>query len=91
MQENVPDEIMTLEVTVPRQFAEVAAGDLGRRGGTITDRKTTAAGVVLIGFARLEKLADYGRELRDLTDGHGTFRMRSSRATHFEPPPLPKL
>jgi elongation factor G len=69
-----PDATLQVEITVPPEFEAEVVRDLERRGGTVTRADSVR---VIKGTVPVDRLGDYGPDLRSMTAGRGLYRAYS--------------
>jgi elongation factor G len=82
----VLEPMMRVRLVVPNEFRVDVLGGLSmRRGRVRSEEDLGGTATIVLALVPLAEMAGYAAELRDRTDGRGTFR---TRFEHFEPAPL---
>jgi len=69
------EPIMTVEITVPDEFAGTIMGDLNSRRGRIQGMDNKAGNTVVKAEAPMAEMLTYGADLTSMTQGRGSFNM----------------
>jgi elongation factor G len=72
------EPIMSVEVTVPSEFAGDIMGDLNQRRAHIQGMNSEGASTVVEATVPQSEMLRYSTDLRSMTQGRGTFTMRFS-------------
>ncbi|KAM8814205.1 ribosome-releasing factor 2, mitochondrial isoform 7-T7 [Rhynchonycteris naso] len=81
----VLEPLMTLEVTVPRDYLSPVLADLAQRRGNIQEIQSRQDNRVVIGFVPLAEIMGYSTVLRTLTSGSATFALELSNYQAMNP------
>jgi elongation factor G len=72
------EPIMTVEITVPDEFAGAIMGDLNSRRGRIQGMDNKAGKTVVKAEVPMAEMLTYGADLTSMTQGRGSFHMEMS-------------
>lgn len=81
----VLEPLMSLEVTVTRDYLSPVLADLAQRRGNIQEIQTRQDNRVVIGFVPLAEIMGYSTVLRTLTSGSATFALEFSTYQAMSP------
>ncbi|KAL6030554.1 hypothetical protein STEG23_007353, partial [Scotinomys teguina] len=81
----VLEPLMSLEVTVSRDYLSPVLADLAQRRGNIQEIQTRQDNKVVIGFVPLAEIMGYSTVLRTLTSGSATFALEFSTYQAMSP------
>ncbi|XP_031216518.1 ribosome-releasing factor 2, mitochondrial isoform X2 [Mastomys coucha] len=81
----VLEPLMSLEVTVSREYLSPVLADLAQRRGSIQEIQTRQDNRVVIGFVPLAEMMGYSTVLRTLTSGSATFALELSTYQAMSP------
>ncbi len=69
------EPIMTVEITVPDEFAGTIMGDLNSRRGRIQGKDNKAGNTIVKAEVPMAEMLTYGADLTSMTQGRGSFSM----------------
>ncbi len=69
------EPVMTVEITVPDEFAGTIMGDLNSRRGRIQGMDNKGGNTIVKAEAPMSEMLTYGVELTSMTQGRGSFNM----------------
>ena len=69
------EPIMTIEITVPDEFAGTIMGDLNSRRGRIQGMDNKSGNTIVKAEAPMAEMLTYGADLTSMTQGRGSFNM----------------
>jgi len=69
------EPIMTVEITVPDEFAGTIMGDLNSRRGRIQGMDNKSGNTIVKAEAPMAEMLTYGADLTSMTQGRGSFNM----------------
>jgi len=69
------EPIMTVEITVPDEFAGTIMGDLNSRRGRIQGMDNKSGNTIVRAEAPMAEMLTYGADLTSMTQGRGSFNM----------------
>ncbi|XP_076783350.1 ribosome-releasing factor 2, mitochondrial isoform X3 [Arvicanthis niloticus] len=81
----VLEPLMSLEVTVSREYLSPVLADLAQRRGNIQEIQTRQDNKVVLGFVPLAEIMGYSTVLRTLTSGSATFALELSTYQAMSP------
>lgn len=81
----VLEPLMSLEVTVSREYLSPVLADLAQRRGNIQEIQTRQDNKVVLGFVPLSEIMGYSTVLRTLTSGSATFALELSTYQAMSP------
>nr|AAH27341.1 G elongation factor, mitochondrial 2 [Mus musculus] len=81
----VLEPLMSLEVTVSREYLSPVLADLAQRRGNIQEIQTRQDNRVVLGFVPLAEIMGYSTVLRTLTSGSATFALELSTYQAMSP------
>ncbi|KAF5913644.1 hypothetical protein HPG69_017265 [Diceros bicornis minor] len=81
----VLEPLMSLEVTVAKEYLSPVLADLAQRRGDIQEIQTHQDNKVVIGFVPLAEIMGYSTVLRTLTSGSATFALELSNYQAMNP------
>lgn len=69
------EPVMTVEITVPDEFAGAIMGDLNSRRGRIQGMENKAGNTIVKAHVPMAEMLTYGNDLTSMTQGRGSFNM----------------
>src|SRR5256886_17614045 len=78
---NLLEPIMSVEITVPDEFAGTIMGDLNSRRGRIQGMDNKGGNTVVKAEVPMAEMLTYGADLTSMTQGRGSFNMEMH---HYE-------